>query len=113
MKKIIVVESPFASKDYAAQYANKQYALDAMRHVFEAGCIPIASHIFYTDCLNDSIPEQRELGISAGLELAGWADETWVFIDRGVSPGMQRGMKDAWDAGRKVIEVSLKEWSGK
>ena len=39
-------------------------------------------------CLNDSIPKEREIGMAAGLSLLWFCDELWVFGDE-ISEGMK------------------------
>ncbi|MBD3260651.1 MAG: hypothetical protein GF334_03070 [Candidatus Altiarchaeales archaeon] len=65
----------------------------------------MASHLLYTQegILDDNIPEERELGIKAGKEWARHAEKTIVYLDRGVSRGMQFGIEDAEKKGR-IIE---------
>jgi hypothetical protein len=66
------------------------------------GEAPIASHLLYAQpgVLRDDVADERELGISAGLAWGPVADATVVYIDRGISPGMKRGIADAESAGR-------------
>ena len=41
--------------------------------------IPVASHLLYPQFLDDSIPEQREIGTMCGLALLACCDEVWCF----------------------------------
>jgi hypothetical protein len=66
--RTVAIESPFAGKDAAELAYNREYALAAMRDCLARGESPYASHLLLTQLLDDEIPEQRELGISAGLE---------------------------------------------
>lgn len=52
----------------------KQYA----RFALLCGTAPVVPH-FYALCLNDSIPKEREIGMSAGLSLLWFCDEMWIF----------------------------------
>ena len=54
----------------------------------------IASHLLYTQpgILDDTIPDEREVGIAAGLEWAHVAEAMVIYTDRGISPGMQRAI---------------------
>jgi hypothetical protein len=102
MKKI-VIESPYAGDIVT----NTAYAQRAMRFALQAGVAPFASHLLYTQALDDSKADERELGIFAGLSFVADCDETWVFTDYGVSSGMRRGIKAAKAAGRPVIELKI------
>lgn len=65
---------------------------------------PFASHLLYTQVLDDTDKVERELGIMAGLEWALRADLTAVYDDLGISPGMRQGIEHAhrW---RRPVEV--------
>lgn len=52
----------------------KQYMLYALK----CGMAPVVPH-FYALVLNDDIPEERELGRQAGMNLLWLCDEIWVF----------------------------------
>ncbi len=52
----------------------KQYA----RFALLCGTAPVVPH-FYALCLNDNIPKEREIGMSAGLSLLWLCDELWIF----------------------------------
>ena len=53
----------------------------------ECGAIPIAPHIYFTQFLDDSIPEDREMALKAGKELLHKCDELWCFGEN-ITPGM-------------------------
>jgi hypothetical protein len=71
---------------------------------------PFASHLLYTlpGVLRDGIAHERDLGIRAGLECT-QAQATVVYIDRGISAGMRRGIEAAKKAGRPVEKRSLRD----
>lgn len=106
MLPIVVIESPYAG-DAEEVKANREYAIKAMKDCFNRQEIPIASHIFYTEALDDTNPVERTLGIDAGLTLAKFAHKTVVYTDRGISTGMDMGIRDAEVAGRPVEYRSL------
>ena len=99
MRKV-VVESPFAGD----VESNIEYARAAMRDCLMRGEAPIASHLLYTQpgILDDLIPEERQLGIDAGLLWGALAEATVVYTDRGISRGMEYGIANAEAAGRPV-----------
>ncbi len=96
----VYLESPWAG-DTVTNYA---YAIRAMLDCLRRGEAPFASHIFYahSGVLDDLKPDERALGIQAGLAWAEVADATVVYMDRGVSPGMQLGIDAAEKAGWPV-----------
>lgn len=73
-----------------------------MAHSLSLGEAPFASHLLYTQVLDDKDPEQRRQGIEAGLAWGRAADATVVYSDYGVSSGMQQGIDRAVDQLRPV-----------
>ena len=49
-------------------------------YVLKCGAAPVVPH-FYAECLNDSNPEERKIGMTAGLSLLWFCDEMWIFGD--------------------------------
>ncbi len=86
MSKLVIIESPYAGD----VEANVAYARAAMRDSLNRGEYPIASHLLYTQpgILRDDIPEERTLGIAAGLAWRAVADRAVFYVDRGWSTGM-------------------------
>jgi hypothetical protein len=66
-----------------------------MLHSIRLGEAPLASHLLYTQFLDDTIPEQRALGIRAGLEFYRVAEACVVYTDLGLSTGMRAGITRA------------------
>lgn len=97
---LVIVESPYAGD----VEENIRYARKCLRDCLNKGEHPFASHLLYTQegILDDNILEERKWGIDSGLEWAGKADKTVVYIDRGISNGMLYGMMDAVKAGRPI-----------
>ncbi len=69
------------------------------------GAIPIAPHIYFTQFLDDTVPEERAFGTMAGLLLLSDCDELWYFGDS-VSQGMVREIIAAKEQGIPVRYVS-------
>ncbi len=103
--RLVLVESPYAG-DISR---NVQYAKEAMLDCLRRGGAPVASHLLSTQVLDDSKPEERRLGIDAGLAWGEKADATVVYTDHGVSPGMMKGIERAVLAGRPVEYRSLRQ----
>src|SRR5690554_4680753 len=96
----VILESPFAGD----VEANIEYARKCMRDCFMRGEAPIASHLLYTQdgILDDDIPDERQLGIDAGLLWGAHAEKTVIYKDRGISRGMEYGIENAKKAGRPI-----------
>lgn len=96
----VIIESPFAGDtDRNILYARRLVADCLQRN--EA---PIASHLLYTQpgILDDTKPDERKLGIKAGLVWGASADLTVVGNDYGMTKGMIQGVKRANAEGRLV-----------
>ena len=72
------------------------------------GAIPIAPHIYFTQFLDDDIPEERAFGTLAGLQLLSECDELWYFGDS-ISKGMVTEIIAAKEQSIPVRYVSDKE----
>ena len=99
----VLVESPFAGD----VEGNLAYLKRCMRDCLDRGEYPFASHMLYTQVLDDTIAEERALGIEAGLQWGLAADRTVVYIDRGISGGMKHGIQRALEAKRPVEHRQL------
>lgn len=112
--KLVIIESPYADgRDPRVLARNMAYLRQAMRDSLTRGEAPFASHALYTQegVLNDHVPEERKLGIEAGLAWGRKADLTAVYGDLGITSGMKLGIEQATVAGRLVEYRSLPGWS--
>lgn len=108
--RLVVCESPYRSRNSWELSLNLAYARALVRFVAKRGDTPFASHLDLTQALDDRDPDQRELGIVAGLARLRVADVHLFGVDLGVSDGMKRAMKHT--PGRCTVEqVSLPEWA--
>lgn len=98
--KRVILESPYAGD----VEANVAYARQCLRDSLSRGEAPIASHLLYTQpgVLDDAVPAERQWGIEAGLAWREVADASVVYIDRGISMGMQYGIDAAKAAGLPI-----------
>ncbi len=104
-KKLVIIESPYKGGDNGgAEYLDKnvEYAKACMRDSFKRGEYPFLSHLLYTQVLDDKIPEERTLGIDAGLTWGKNAEITAVYQDLGISKGMEKGIERAVREGRPI-----------
>jgi len=99
----VLVESPFAGD----VERNLKYLKACMLDCLNRGEYPFASHMLYTQVLDDDIPEERELGITAGLKWGEAAEVTVVYADLGISGGMKRGIARAEGLNRPVLYRKL------
>lgn len=97
----VILESPFAG-NFWQRWLNRRYARKCLRDSCMRGEAPLASHLLYTQALDDRNPHERTIGIEAGLAWGSMADATVVYVDRGISRGMQLGCDRAIAEGRPV-----------
>jgi hypothetical protein len=98
--RLVIIESPWAGD----LRKNRNYARKAVRDSLLRGESPIASHLLYTQAgvLKDAVPDERALGIAAGLAWAEVADAQIFYADYGFSIGMLHALKEASKAGVPV-----------
>ena len=106
-KPFVIIESPFSAPTMLELVQNIQYALLAVRHSLNQGEAPYASHLFYTQMLDDNNTVERQNGIEAGLEIGSFAQKTAVYTDFGVSNGMKYGLDAAKNINREIVERTL------
>jgi len=104
----VIIESPFAGD----VDTNIRYARACMRDSLNRGESPFVMHLLYTQegILDDDIPEERNLGIEAGLAWGKHASKTVVYTDLGITPGMEKGIQRARDEGREIEYRELNSW---
>lgn len=91
--KRVILESPYAGDIER----NVRYARLCIKDSLLRGEAPIASHLLYTQegILDDDIPNERKLGIDAGLAWKSVADLHVFYIDYGMSTGMKYALEYA------------------
>lgn len=93
----VIIESPYAGRGrfkWLDRYLNKRFARRCMKDSLSRGEAPLASHLLYTQILRDS-GLTRIQGMNAGFSWMAMADKVAVYCDRGITPGMMRGIKMA------------------
>ena len=110
-KKLVVLESPYAGTPEEVKI-NLAYGRACMKDSLLRGESPIASHLLYTQegVLDDTIPEERKLGIDAGHSWFAVVDLVVVYTDLGIRDGMFQGMNRAYDFGVEVVQRKLTNW---
>lgn len=103
--EFVILESPYAGD----VDANVEYAQKAMRDSLMRGEAPLASHLLYTEALDDTVPHERNMGIEAGLAIGKFATRTVVYTDRGISGGMKYGIERATSEDRPIEYRSIED----
>lgn len=96
----MILESPYKGD----VKKNLRYARACLRDSLLRGESPLASHLLFTQkgVLDDNLPDERIVGIEAGLAWGAKADATVVYEDLGWSEGMRLGVDRARQQGRPV-----------
>ena len=100
---LVVIESPYKGKIKQ----NLSYAKKCMFDSLMRGECPFASHLLYTQVLDDTVPELRSMGMSRAFEWYRHADLMAVYIDKGISDGMKMGMEVAEKLGIEIVYRTL------
>lgn len=96
--KPVIIESPFAGDTEKNIYYARLCLLDCLLRK-EA---PFASHLLYTQILEDSNMQHREVGMNAGFAIGDLIDTVVVYTDRGITDGMKLGIERAEGRGATV-----------
>ena len=73
---------------------NKKYARELTRLALDNGFCPVTVHLYLTEVTDDNIPEERRLGMDAGIEIGG---------RHGISEGMKAEIKTAIGMGKIML----------
>jgi len=90
---LVILESPLKG-DYVR---NRAYARACVLDSLKRGEAPFAGHLLYAQegILDDTVHEQRELGIAAHLAYLTVVRRMVVYCDLGISEGMQLAIDHA------------------
>ena len=94
-RPIVYICSPYAGD----VERNTENARRYSRFAVEQHCVPITPHIYFTQFMNDSNPDERALAFQMNKILMGKCDELWVFGTT-YTLGMQKEMK--WAKKKKL-----------
>ena len=100
---LVIIESPYKGK----VKQNLAYAKKCMFDSLMRGESPFASHLLYTQVLDDAIKKQRDMGMERAFNWYKHADLMAVYIDKGISDGMKRGIKVAEKFGIEMVYRTL------
>ena len=103
--KLVILESPYAAQPNSTVDDHIVYARECLRDSLLRGECPIASHLLYTQrgVLDDTIPDERTLGIDAGLAWRDVAEGSVIYTDFGITKGMEYGITRHRNAGKTII----------
>lgn len=92
--RLVVIESPYGTRPdgtrctWAEIERNTAYARAALLDCLQRGEAPLASHLLYTQVLDDENPSDRVLGMTAGAAYLPLVVRGVVYEDHGISRGM-------------------------
>ena len=95
---LVIIESPYMGN----VKSNVAYARKCMSDSLLRGESPFASHLLYTQVLDDTKEIERLTGMSRAFNWYRHADLMAVYTDKGISSGMQKGMEIAEEFGIKI-----------
>lgn len=105
IRPTVVIESPYAGN----VERNTLYAKRALLDSLERGEAPFASHLLYTQVLDDTIVRDRARGIDSQMAWIRKCDKVVVYMDYGVSPGMRAAISFARLISRPIEERFIGE----
>lgn len=83
-RPIVYICSPY----FGEVEKNLEMARKYSRFAVDQHCLPIAPHIYFTQFMNDEIPDERETALFMNLVLMSKCAELWVFGEA-ISMGMK------------------------
>tara|TARA_R100001369_G_scaffold38842_1_gene64761 strand:+ start:4939 stop:5301 length:363 start_codon:yes stop_codon:yes gene_type:complete len=101
----VIIESPYSG----GHPDNIKYARRCLWDSILRDESPFASHLLYTQVLDDKISEQRQKGMKLALAWYEVAELCAVYMDRGMTEGMESGIKHAKSLGIPIEERMLND----
>ncbi len=83
---------------------NKKYARELTRLALDNGFCPVTVHLYLTEVTDDNIPEERRLGMDAGMEILKNCKYILIGGRHGISEGMKAEIKTALNMGKVILE---------
>lgn len=99
---IVYICSPYRATDAEALERNIEYAKALTRAVLLRGECPVTPHLFMTMCLDESIKEERNIGLAAGQAIIEKCEKMLVGSRFGISEGMVGEIKKAKEKGISI-----------
>lgn len=107
MKKVFICSPyrPTGQNPEVERKRNVERAQTACRLAIDAGYLPLAPHLYFTQMLNDDQLFERFIGMAYGSLWLDEADEMWV-----IGTDLSEGMKQELEYARKKnIPVKMKK----
>lgn len=94
---IVYICSPYSGDTEKNAEKARKYSRFAVKN----NCLPITPHIYFTQFMNDDLPEERNMALSMNQILLRKCKELWIFGDT-ISKGMKAEISYAK---RKYIKI--------
>ena len=108
MNNLLYVCSPYRGTPEQIK-RNKEYARELTRAAILNGFIPVTVHLYLTEALDDTIEEEREVGVEAGKEIL----KHCKYMLCGTRYGISEGMTAEMELGQQLGIIKLTENRGK
>lgn len=102
MNKLIYVCSPYRAENIEDFRSNMRLARIACRAVAQAGNIPIATHVYFPEFLEDDNIWERNKALDMGKALLAKCDAIWV-VTKNISKGMAGEIEEAKKLGLEFV----------
>lgn len=107
MDKVYIISRYRAENEEELEF-NKKVARYYCRQILEEGNVPVAPHLYYTQFLDDSYPEDRKAGLYLGIrDLRESKEYLLVIIDGVISDGMKCEIEEVARLGMRGRLVAL------
>lgn len=106
MPRLVVIESPLKGTPDEVD-RNIAYARRCMKHALDNGEAPFAGHLLYPQVYNDNDPAQRAAGIAAHIAWIDACEWVVVYVDLGISEGMQKAIDYATKIGKPIVRRAI------
>lgn len=103
--QVAYICSPYRAEDKKTLRRNKFYARTLTRMAIDCGLAPITPHLYITKVVDDNNPDDRYVGLRAGLELLAKCDMVLYGSKYGISEGMAGELQEARARGIPCIDV--------
>tara|TARA_R100001369_G_scaffold91976_2_gene134986 strand:+ start:2707 stop:3105 length:399 start_codon:yes stop_codon:yes gene_type:complete len=87
----VIIESPYGGDDNKKEQ-NRRYAQRCLDDSINKKESPLAFHLLYTQVLDDDDPVKRTEGIELSKDWYKYAEKVVVYVDFGITNGMQEGI---------------------
>ena len=105
MNKLIYVCSPYRAENVEVFRANMRLARVACRAVAQSGNIPIATHVYFPEFLEDDNLWERNRALEMGKVLLSKCDAIWV-VTKDISEGMAGEIEKAKELGLEFVSYA-------